>query len=62
MVQVKVTIKFNPGDPVPYLVGFRQNARVVCPENGILDKTKPGEPPVTLPVAPVNPPLNAPER
>lgn len=39
--KVRLSVRFNTEEPAPQLVGFRLNARVVCPENGILDKAKP---------------------
>lgn len=39
--KIRLTVKFNTLEPAPRLVGYRLNARVVCPVNGILDKTQP---------------------
>lgn len=36
--RIRMTVKFNTLEPAPQLLGFRLNARVVCPESGILDK------------------------
>lgn len=45
-IKVKITVKYDASEPAPQMVGFRLNARVVCPENGILDpNAKPVAPP-----------------
>lgn len=49
--RIRITVKFNTLEPAPQLVGFRLNARVVCPASGIIDKDKPitAPPPTTSP-------------
>lgn len=54
--KIRLSVKFNPLEPPPQILGFRLNARVVCPENGLLDKNAPvAVVPVTAPVALVSP-------
>lgn len=36
--KVDLSVKFNTSFPAPRLIGIRLNARVVCPDNGIIIK------------------------
>lgn len=41
METLSVSVKFDPNQPVPKVVGIRLNARVICPENGVIEVLKP---------------------